>query len=91
MNLTGKLIDTVTYTRQINWERTNHDQAALLEVDVEHAEKFEIGKNDKHKGKYIEYTTTLVTSEQIKRILIPAIFKKHIDIPPNIQKDGGVV
>lgn len=56
---------------------------ALLEVDCA-ATEHEMSDIEIHKDDYIEYITEKVTPSQIKRILIPEIFKPYVSIPKNI-------
>lgn len=59
---------------------------ALLEVEIEDAEKSDFCENDTHKEDYVEYVTEKVEAEQIKRIIIPAIFKERLEISENVEK-----
>lgn len=58
---------------------------ALLEVQVE-AEKSDFCANDAHKEDYIEYTVKKVAPDQIKRIIIPSIFKERLELSGNVEK-----
>lgn len=57
---------------------------ALLEVETD-AEENKIGENDVHKNDYKEYITDKVLPSEIKRIIIPEIFKKYVTIPEDIE------
>lgn len=57
---------------------------ALLEVECD-ARVSEMEENDKHRNDYTEYITEKVTPSEIKRIIIPEIFKPYIDIPDGID------
>ena len=57
---------------------------ALLEVETE-AEENKMRKNDIHKDDYREYITKRVSPQKIKRVIIPELFKKYIEIPENIH------
>ncbi len=52
--------------------------AALLEVDCD-ASETEISQKDAHQKHYKEYITKEVLPNQIKRVIIPRIFKKRIE------------
>ena len=41
--------------------------------------------NDKHRNDYTEYITEKVIPSEIKKIIIPEIFKPYIDIPDGIE------
>lgn len=58
--------------------------AALLEIQCE-AKENKIGKTDTHVDDYIEYITKRVEPSEIKRVVIPKIFKGYISIPKNIE------
>lgn len=58
--------------------------AALLEVECE-AKENKIGKTDIHVDDYIEYTTKRVEPLEIKRVIIPMIFKDYISVPQNVE------
>lgn len=58
--------------------------AALLEVECE-AKENKISKTDIHIDDYIEYTTKRVEPLEIKRVIIPMIFKNYIEIPQNVE------
>lgn len=59
--------------------------AALLEVDCDcNAVKGnELLKNDRHRNDYKEYVTKKVLPSEIRRIIIPEVFKKYVKIPEN--------
>lgn len=57
---------------------------ALLEVECE-AKENEINKTDIHIDDYREYITERVKSSEIKRVIIPKIFKCYITIPENVE------
>lgn len=57
---------------------------ALLEIDCLEATEHEMSDMDIHKYDYTEYITNKVHPSQIKRILIPEIFKPYINIPESI-------
>lgn len=59
---------------------------ALLEVEVEDVEKFDFFENDTHKEDYVEYVTAKVEPKQIKRIIIPEIFKERLEFSKNVEK-----
>jgi hypothetical protein len=52
--------------------------AALIEVDVDDAEKSELDENNRGRGKYYEYTVKSVSVDNIVKILITKIFKEII-------------
>lgn len=58
---------------------------ALLEVDCDcNAVKGnEFLKNDRHRNDYKEYVTKKVLPSEIRRIIIPEVFKKYVKIPEN--------
>ena len=58
--------------------------AALLEVDCTEVIEHKMSDMDMHKDDYIEYITNKVRPSQIKRILIPEVFKPYINIPKSI-------
>lgn len=58
--------------------------AALLEVDCD-AKENPMRNNDAHKNDYREYIISKVLPAQIKRIIIPKIFKTHIEIPEELN------
>lgn len=58
--------------------------AALLECDTD-AEEQEIARNDRNRDKYREYITEKVAKEQIKRVIIPEIFRERVHLPENIH------
>ena len=57
--------------------------AALLEIQCK-AKKNKIGKTDTHVDDYIEYITKRVEPSEIKRVIIPKIFKEYISVPQNV-------
>lgn len=57
---------------------------ALLEVDCSATEN-EMTEQDVHKEDYIEYITKQVLPSEIKRVIIPNIFKSYVEIPENID------
>lgn len=57
--------------------------AALLEIQCE-AKENKIGKTDTHVDDYIEYITKRVEPLEIKRVIIPKIFKEYISVPQNV-------
>lgn len=57
--------------------------AALLEVQCE-AKENKIGKTDIHIDDYMEYITKRVKPSEIKRVIIPKIFKDYISVPQNV-------
>lgn len=57
---------------------------ALLEVECD-ARVSEMAENDRHRNDYTEYITEKVTPSEIKRVIIPEIFKPYIDIPDGID------
>lgn len=59
---------------------------ALLEVEVDGAEKSEFGQADVHKDDYIEYTVAKVEPEQIRRIIIPEIFRQRLGLSKTVEK-----
>lgn len=59
---------------------------ALLQVEVEDAERFDFCQNDANKEDYIEYVFKKIKPEQIKRIIIPEIFKERLELSENIEK-----
>lgn len=58
--------------------------AALLEVDCD-AKENQMKNNDSHKNDYREYIISKVLPTQIKRIIIPKIFRNHIEIPEGLN------
>lgn len=58
---------------------------ALLEVEVDDVVKSDFLEGDRNKDKYIEYTTSRVEVEQIKRVLIPEVFKDRISLPESVS------
>lgn len=58
---------------------------ALLEVNIPEAEQSNLAETDNHKDDYIEYTTAKVTPSQIKKIYVPEIFRKRLDLPSDIE------
>lgn len=58
--------------------------AVLLEVDCS-ATVNEMTEHDIHKEDYVEYITKQVLSSEIKRVIIPKIFKPYVEIPENID------
>lgn len=58
--------------------------AALLEIETD-ARENKIGENDVNKNDYKEYLTDKVLPSEIKRIIIPEIFKNFITIPEGIE------
>lgn len=52
--------------------------AALIVVDVDDVEKFDLAENDRGRGKYDEYTVKSVPTNNIVKIMIPKIFKSLI-------------
>lgn len=58
--------------------------AALLEIQCE-AKENKIGKTDAHVEDYIEYITKRVEPLEIKRVIIPKIFKDYISVSKNIE------
>lgn len=61
-----------------------HYGAALLEVDCS-AQRHEISERDAHRKDYAEYIAKRVAPCEIKRIIIPKLFKPYINIPQNID------
>lgn len=57
---------------------------ALLEVDCDASEN-KITENDIHKNDYKEYITNKVSSNEIKRVIIPEIFKSYVTIPRGVE------
>lgn len=57
---------------------------ALLEVECDATENI-MSELDVNKGNYIEYITKDVKPEQIKKIIIPKVFKSRIDLPESIK------
>ena len=57
--------------------------AALLEVDVE-ARRIEMVSNDVNIGKYEEFIVDKIEPYQIRKILIPKMFKGKINISQNV-------
>lgn len=57
---------------------------ALLEVECD-AIKNKMSELDAHKGDYSEYVIPEVNPEQIKKIIIPEIFKDRISIDSDIE------
>ena len=55
--------------------------AALIEVEVDNAEKSEMLERDINKGKYEEYTISHVPADKITKIYIPEIFKDKVINP----------
>lgn len=60
--------------------------AALLEVEVENVKKSDFCENDTHKADYTEYITDKVKPEQIKRVIIPSVFKERLRISESTDK-----
>lgn len=58
--------------------------AALLEVQCE-AKENKIDKTDTHVDDYIEYITKRVEPSEIKRVIVPKIFKDYISVPQNVE------
>lgn len=56
----------------------------LLEVDCDATEN-KMTDNDIHKDDYIEYITKEVKPNQIRKVIIPEIFKDRITFPENIE------
>lgn len=56
---------------------------ALLEVQCE-AKENKIDKTDTHVDDYMEYITKKVEPSEIKRVIIPKIFKDYISVPQNV-------
>lgn len=59
--------------------------AALLEVECD-AEESQFDDEDAHKGQYLEYTTPKVTPDQIKRVIIPEVFRWRVSLPECVLK-----
>lgn len=59
---------------------------ALLEIDVDDAQKSEFCENDAHAKDYIEYTTGAVDPGKINRIIIPEIFKERLDLSGKAER-----
>ena len=59
---------------------------ALLEVEVDSAEKSSFSENDVHKDDYIEYTIPKADPERIKRVFIPEIFKERLELSESVAK-----
>lgn len=57
---------------------------ALLEVECEATEN-KMAENDIHKDDYIEYVAEEVKPEQIRKVIIPKIFKDRITLSENIR------
>lgn len=57
---------------------------ALLEINCA-ANKNEMSDNDIHKDEYIEYITDRVLPMEIKRIIIPELFREYINIPNDLK------
>lgn len=57
---------------------------ALLEVEC-NAKENPMKNNDSHKNDYREYIISKVLPTQIKRIIIPKIFRNHIEIPEGLN------
>lgn len=56
---------------------------ALLEVETDAKENKMLG-NDTHRNDYEEYIADKVSPEEIKRVIIPEVFKPYVDIPEGI-------
>ena len=54
-----------------------------MEVQCE-AKENKIGKTDTHVDDYVEYVTKRVEPSEIKRVIIPKIFKDYISVPQNV-------
>lgn len=57
---------------------------ALLEVECSAVENA-IADNDAHRSDYIEYISAEVTPEQIRRVIIPAIFRDRVSLPEGVD------
>ena len=57
---------------------------ALIEVECDAKEK-EMEDTDAHKGEYREYIVEKVLPEQIKRVIIPEIFRDYVEIPEGLD------
>lgn len=55
--------------------------AALIEVNVDGAERNEMSHSDVHRGEYEEYIISEVPADQIVAIYIPELFKSRIELP----------
>lgn len=56
----------------------------LLEVDCDATEN-QMSGNDMHKNKYTEYVIGRVKPDEIRKVIIPTIFKDYIDVPDGID------
>ena len=56
----------------------------LLEVDCGATEN-KMSDNDIHKDDYVEYVTKEVKPNQIRKVIIPNIFKERITLPKSIE------
>lgn len=57
---------------------------ALLEIECDATEN-KMTENDIHKYDYVEYVTKEVKPDQIRKIIIPNIFKERIILPESIE------
>ena len=57
--------------------------SSLLEIQFKE-KKNKFGKKDTHVVDYIEYITKRVEPSEIKRVIIPKIFKEYISVPQNV-------
>lgn len=56
----------------------------LLEVDCDAVEN-QVLENDIHKSMYAEYVVGQVRPDEIRRVIIPAVFKEYINVPDGID------
>lgn len=59
---------------------------ALLEVEVDGAEKQEMSERDCNKEKYEEYIIRKVLPEQVKAAYIPEIFREKAQLPEELKE-----
>lgn len=57
---------------------------ALLEMDTD-AKENEMLENDIHKNDYKEYITKSVAPQEIRKVIIPELFKPYVKIPGDIS------
>ena len=56
----------------------------VINMGVGEAKENKIGKTDTHVDDYVEYVTKRVEPSEIKRVIIPKIFKDYISVPQNV-------